>query len=190
MKRIIIVEYKNICLVAPEKEDIDIIFPEFNNRETCKFLDQDDFSWWVLPKLREEKFLTEQMSKHWHFMCIYKKDTEEIVWTISLHTVSERHRYATPWITIFSSFRNQWIWQQAMRLILKYAFEFQWFHKINLYVWGTNIWWIKCYEKCWFTTIWTHKEHFWDYNNYVDVVDMEILVNEYEKLSKDWFTNI
>lgn len=121
-----------------------------NNFKTTRFLDQDHFAGSVLPRLREEKFFTEQISKHGHFMCIYRIDTEEIIGTISLHSVNERNHHAIPGIVIFSKYQNQGIGTQAMRLMLQYAFELQGFHKINLYVWADNVGGIKCYEKCGF----------------------------------------
>lgn len=81
-------------------------------------------------------------------MVIYLKDTAEIIGTIALHSVNAFHRYAMPGIRIFSKYHSQGIGTQAMRLLLKYAFELQGFHKINLSVWAENTGAIECYKQC------------------------------------------
>jgi RimJ/RimL family protein N-acetyltransferase len=167
--------------------DYEIMCLNRNNYKATQFLDLDDFWWSVCPRLRDEKTWTETISKHWHFMCIYKIDTEEIVGTITLHSTSERNRRADLWIIIFSNYWNQGIGTKATRLILQYAFELQGFHKIRLSVWVDNIGGIRCYEKCGFKHIWIHKDHFWNYDHYVDMIDMEILVTEYKILREEWF---
>lgn len=94
------------------------------------------------------KSFEEQISKPGHFMVIYLKDTAEIVGTIALHSVNTYHRYATPGIRIFSKYHSQGIGTQAIRLLLKYAFELQGFHKVNLSVWAENTGAIECYKRC------------------------------------------
>ena len=187
MNRLTIVEHNNIALVAPEIADQDILAEWMHDPATNTFLDQNDFEWWVCPRLMQLKTFEGQLSKHGHLMVIYLKDTNEIAGTITLHSLNEYHRYATPGIRIFSKYHSQGIGTQAMRLLLKYAFELQGFHKVNLYVWAENTGAIECYKRCWFQQIGYHREHYWRFDRYHDVMDMEILVDEYKRLKDEWF---
>lgn len=74
-----------------------------------------------------------------------------------------------------------------MRLLLRYAFELQGFHKINLSVWSQNTGAIECYSACGFREIGRHRDHYWQFDRYHDLIDMEILVDEYASLQSQWF---
>ncbi|MFN8443867.1 MAG: GNAT family protein [Caldilineaceae bacterium] len=70
----------------------------------------------------------------------------------------------------------------AIRLLLDYAFRLQNMRKVYLSVNGNNERAIGAYRHCGFVEEGRLREHVWSNGNYIDLIQMGILRNEWEKL--------
>ncbi len=88
-------------------------------------------------------------------------------------------------IAIFDkNYRSQGYGTEAIRLMLKYAFEILGLHKVYLNLVAYNERAGKAYQKAGFKEIGRRKEHWYFYGKYHDVIEMEIMRSEWEALPR------
>lgn len=188
MNRIVITQHKNVALVVLEKSDLDIIASSINNSDITKFYFSSEGIGSVYSRSVEEKRLDEKLSKPWHSMGIYLIKEELLVWEIDLNKINVFNRNGSLGITLYATENiGKWIGMQSIRLMLRYAFEMQGFHKVSLAVRADNLRAISCYEKCGFQEYGRSREHIWTWETYIDSVVMDILASDYRQLKSDWF---
>jgi len=188
MNRIVITQHKNVALVVLEKSDLDIIASSINNSDITKFYFSSEGMGSVYSRSVEEKRLDEKLSKPWHSMGIYLIKEELLVWEIDLNKINVFNRNGSLGITLYATENiGKWIGMQSIRLMLRYAFEMQGFHKVSLAVRADNLRAISCYEKCGFQEYGRSREHIWTWETYIDSVMMDILASDYRQLKSDWF---
>jgi RimJ/RimL family protein N-acetyltransferase len=188
MNRIVITQHKNVALVVLEKSDLDIIASSINNSDITKFYFSSEGMGSVYSRSVEEKRLDEKLSKPWHSMGIYLIKEELLVWEIDLNKINVFNRNGSLGITLYATENiGKWIGMQSIRLMLRYAFEMQGFHKVSLAVRADNLRAISCYEKCGFQEYGHSREHIWTWETYIDSVMMDILASDYRQLKSDWF---
>ena len=188
MNRIVITQHKNVALVVLEKSDLDIIASSINNSDITKFYFSSEGMGSVYSRSVEEKRLDEKLSKPWHSMGIYLIKEELLVWEIDLNKINVFNRNGSLGITLYATENiGKWIGTQSIRLMLRYAFEMQGFHKVSLAVRADNLRAISCYEKCGFQEYGRSREHIWTWETYIDSVMMDILASDYRQLKSDWF---
>ena len=188
MNRIVITQHKNVALVVLEKSDLDIIASSINNSDITKFYFSSEGMGSVYSRRVEEKRLDEKLSKPWHSMGIYLIKEELLVWEIDLNKINVFNRNGSLGITLYATENiGKWIGTQSIRLMLRYAFEMQGFHKVSLAVRADNLRAISCYEKCGFQEYGRSREHIWTWETYIDSVMMDILASDYRQLKSDWF---
>ncbi len=188
MNRIVITQHKNVALVVLEKSDLDIIASSINNSDITKFYFSSEGMGSVYSRSVEEKRLDEKLSKPWYSMGIYLIKEELLVWEIDLNKINVFNRNGSLGITLYATENiGKWIGMQSIRLMLRYAFEMQGFHKVSLAVRADNLRAISCYEKCGFQEYGRSREHIWTWETYIDSVMMDILASDYRQLKSDWF---
>ncbi len=188
MNRIVITQHKNVALVVLEKSDLDVIASSINNSDITKFYFSSEGMGSVYSRIVEEKRLDEKLSKPWHSMGIYLIKEELLVWEIDLNKINVFNRNGSLGITLYATENiGKWIGMQSIRLMLRYAFEMQGFHKVSLAVRADNLRAITCYEKCGFQEYGRSREHIWTWETYIDSVVMDILASDYRQLKSDWF---
>lgn len=136
--------------------------------------------------LQETKIRLEEIVK-WDNcpFAIIKKDWDEFIWTTGLYKVNHINQTAELGIMIWDpQNHNKWYGEDTINTLLDF-----WFNTLNLYniylcVKSFNKKWFSCYKKCGFKEIWTR--HHCEYCNgeRYDLIMMEILKPDREKLNR------
>ncbi len=180
MKRIKVLKWEKISLVVPEKEDVEVWYKGINDIETQAFLNQ---FWNILHKETEEEYYESlRKDEKGKTFCIFVNKIEKVIWNVSLMNIDYFSRNAEIWIAIFDKKeQDKWYGTEALELILKYAFEILWLHKVFLRYLDFNKRAEKVYKKLWFREIWTKKEEKYIFWEYKDEILMEMMRSEYKK---------
>lgn len=116
---------------------------------------------------------------------IVEKKTDELIGNCSLMKLDRINRRCTIGIFIGDEEnRNKGYGVEALELLLNYAFNFQNMHNINLYVFSFNERAIKCYNKIGFKEYGRRHEIYFLDGKYYDIVEMEILEDDFKKIIK------
>ena len=100
MERIIVLEYGDIALVVPQKEDLDMMTRAMNNIDVANYLSLNGPRG-VYPYPAEEKWLSDELSKPGHFMVIYLLNEKRVVGGIDIHNVKDYNRNGELGITLY-----------------------------------------------------------------------------------------
>ena len=180
MERIVFVPWERVSLVVPEKQDFELMYRAINNVNILKNLN------YVMHNTREteEKFLNWVLEKAQKFFMIMLNETKEIIGGVSFNESDDISRNGLIWITLYDETK---MWKgygtDAMKLFLKYAFEYIWYHKVRLNVFWNNLRAQKAYQKVGFRTVWVFKDEVYIMWEYVDSIAMEMLRSEWENLN-------
>ena len=113
---------------------------------------------------------------------IVKKENDELIGNCSLMKIDRINRKCTLGIFIGDKEnRNKGYGVDALRLLLKYSFDFQNMHSVDLKVFSFNENAIKCYEKVGFKKCGVRHEVYFLEGTYYDEINMEILESDYRK---------
>jgi RimJ/RimL family protein N-acetyltransferase len=178
-KRVVIMEWKKISLVVPEKQDTELWYRGINDIETQSYL-WTRF-WTIISRESEEEYYNSinKSDKSLTFS-IYIKWDNKIIWNISLMKIDYKNSHTELWVAIFDKEdQNKWYWTEAIKLIQKYIFTVLGLNKIYLVCSSINNRAWKVYSKLWFIEIWRLKGHFYTWWEYHDDILMEIMKNEY-----------
>ena len=110
----------------------------------------------------------------------------EYLGQIGLHGIDWRHRHATAGIVIGA--KEHWgkgYGTDAMRMLLRHAFDTLNLHKVVLTAYSDNRRAIRSYEKCGYKVVGVMKEHRFTGGRYHDEVMMEVLADEFRRLVPD-----
>lgn len=177
MERIVFVPWERISLVIPEKEDLDVMYKAINNVNIIKHLQPIRHN----TRETEEKFLNSKLESADKFFVIMLNDTKEIIGWVAFNDYNQNNRNWEIWICLYDESKmSKWYWTEAMKLFLKYAFEYIWSNKVKLNVYANNLRAKTSYEKCWFKEVWVFKQEHYIMWEYVDSIAMELLRSEYE----------
>lgn len=106
----------------------------------------------------------------------------DYVGQIGLHQIDWRHRHAVAGIVIGAKEHwNRGYGTDAMRTLLRYAFDTLNLHKVTLSAFAENKRAIRAYEKCGFRKVGVLSEHRFAGGHYQDEVMMEVLEDEYRQ---------
>lgn len=178
MERVVFVPWERVSLVITEKQDFEVMYKAINNVNILKNLNYIKHN----TKETEEKFLNEILDKASKFFVIMLNETKEIIGSVAFNEFDDISRNWLIWITLYDESKMwKWYWTEAMNLFLKYAFEYLWYHKVRLNVFGSNLRAKKSYEKSWFRTVWVFKDEVYVMWKYEDSIAMELLRSEWEK---------
>lgn len=184
MERVKVISWNRVSLVVPEKYDIDLWYKWINDTEIQSFL--WPVFWSIISKKSEEDFF-ESLNKDNKTLTfsIYSEELNKSIWNISLNSIDYKNNHSELWIAIFDKDnQNKGYWTEAIKLILKYAFEILWLNKVYLRYISNNSRAKEVYEKCWFTEVWRMKNHEYRFWEYYDDVIMEIFGDEYIEKDK------
>ena len=184
--RIIVLEDEEIALVVPEMSDLEVMTRGINHLDNAKYISYE------IPKgvmwyKAEEEYLNEIISKsqkHTFVIMLKNTDGNPIIGWIGLHKIYEFNRNAMFGILLYGDNTGKWIGARAIRLLLRYAFEYMYLHKVSLRVRGDNARAIACYKSCGFQECGRQREEVWIGDRYEDDVSMEILRSDWQQLSK------
>lgn len=113
---------------------------------------------------------------------IVKKENDELIGNCSLMKIDRINRKCTLGIFIGDEKnRKKGYGTEALTLLLKYSFDFQNMHSVDLKVFSFNESAIKCYEKVGFKKCGIRHESYFLEGKYYDEINMEILESDYRK---------
>lgn len=113
---------------------------------------------------------------------IVKKENDELIGNCSLMKIDRINRKCTLGIFIGDEEnRKKGYGTETLTLLLKYSFDFQNMHSVDLKVFSFNENAIKCYEKAGFKKCGIRHEAYFLEGIYYDEITMEILENDYRK---------
>lgn len=177
MDRVVFIYWEKVSLVVPESEDVDVMYRGINNINISKYV------WSIAFHTLESEmdYLDREMKPDAHFLVIMHNKSEEIIWGIRFDKMDQFARIAEVWIAIYDEdMLWKWYGTEAMKLMLKYGFEYLWLHKVKLQLLANNPRAQKSYEKAWFSVVGRLKQDTYRMWEYVDVIIMEILRSEYK----------
>lgn len=173
---------KKVILRAIEESDIKQLSKWINDREITQFLtvciplsEKEEKNWYedMLKKKEQEKSIA---------LGIADKKTKKLIGDISLEKVNWINRNSE--LGIFIGEKAYWgkgYGTEAVKLMLKLAFEDLNLHKVYLDVYDFNKRAIKSYEKCGFKQEGMLREHIYKEGKYRDVLTMGITKKTWEK---------
>jgi len=178
--RIIILDWENISLVVPEKQDIEIWYKWLNNPEIQAYL---WFLFWsIISRENEEKYYENlNKDKEQLTFSIFINKEKKVIWNISLMKIDYRNMHTELWIAITDNQNlSKWYWTEAISLILKYVFNVLWLNKVYLRLTSKNERAKRVYEKNWFIEIWRFKKHNYIFWEFYDEIIMEIFKEDFK----------
>jgi len=107
-------------------------------------------------------------------------ESNELIGSCQLHSIDNVHRSAELQIRIGNTSQRQGYGIEAVRLLLKFAFNDLNLHRVYLHVFSTNTAAIRLYEKAGFKKEGVLREAVHINGKYIDVAVMGILRDEYE----------
>lgn len=176
MDRVVFVSWERISLVIPDRVDLEVMYKWINNVNILKFV------WFIkyYTKEMEEQYLNSILDWSNKMFMIMENDTKEIIGWVWFHEYSEFSRNWTLWIALYNEDKmSKWYGSEAVKLFLKYSFEYLGLNKVKLRVFSNNLRAIKAYERCGFKIVWTLKEDTYIMWKYEDEYIMEIMRSEY-----------
>lgn len=170
--------------LSPLNPDDAEIFAKWNNDHRIT-----DWTHWtprmITLKVQREYLEEASTKKDSYQFAIVKKNNNNPVWILWLHKVNWINKTATLWIMIWEiDEHNKWYWTDAITTLLWFAFNTLNLYNVYLDVKSFNEKAIACYKKCGFKEIWVR--HHCEYCNGVwyDLIFMEALKPDREKLNK------
>jgi len=169
-------------LRAIEREDIPRFLKWLNDPEVTRYLTL----YTPLSKAEEERWFERQLADE--SSRVFAIETEEGVHigNIGLHHIDWKNRHAELGIFIGEKeYWNQGYGADAIRALLRFAFQEMNLHRVYLHVFDFNTRAIRCYEKCGFQLEGRAREFFFRDGRYHDSLLMGILRSEFESQEGD-----
>lgn len=110
---------------------------------------------------------------------IIKNDTNELIGHCRIFNTDYLHRTANIFLTIDKLFQKKGCGQEALKLLLDYAFNYLNFYNLMLTVYSFNIPAIECYKKIGFKEIGKRTKSRYTNGNWYDIIYMEILKDNF-----------
>ncbi len=177
-------EGKLVRLRAYERSDLEAVMAWVNDEEVKHFLGGPMLTYPV-SRVQQEQFLeraSRQSDDHKTFAI--ETLTREYIGGIDLHNINWIDRHAE--IGIVIGIKKNWskgYGTDAMRVLLKLAFEKMNLHRVYLLVFAYNERAIASYEKCGFKREGVLREHRYAQGKYHDAIVMGLLESEYRASS-------
>jgi len=179
-------EGKLVRIRAYERSDLDALMTWVNDEEITRNLGAPMI--YPLPRAAEEKYL--ELNTHpGEPDCRWAIETlaGQYLGRISLMNIDWINRSAQVGIVIgVKTFWGKGYGTDAMRVVLRFAFEKMNLHRVWLNVYDFNVRGIKSYEKCCFKHEGVQREYRFLDGRYHDSVLMGILEDEYREAALRW----
>ena len=164
-----------VVLRPLEREHLERCVKWFNDRDVTYYLGREQ----PLTMAEEERWFAEYRSKVDEEIYAIEVDGNH-VGNIGLHGIDRANRKANLGIVIGEKdYWSKGLGTDAMRTVLRYAFEQLRLHKVNLDVIDYNERAIHVYERCGFVKEGVRREELWKRGRFVNLVRMSILENEF-----------
>ncbi|MCD6267397.1 MAG: GNAT family N-acetyltransferase [Thermotogaceae bacterium] len=172
-----ILKGEKVILRPVEPDDVERIVSHINDEEVRSYLQMV----FPLNTTREREWVENLYKDQKNLVFgIVPRNNEVIVGTTSFHNIDWIDRVAEFGIVIFDKASwNMGFGTEAIRLMLKYAFEHLNLHKVFLRVYEYNERAIHVYEKCGFKMEGRLRKQRFKWGKYHDVLIMGILDEEY-----------
>lgn len=178
MERIKKIVGKKVSLSPITIDDIPYLVNWTNDFNTSDGLGYSDF---VASYNSMRENIENDLRKERPSFIIIKNDTNEIIGGCRIFNTEYLHRTANTSIVIDKSFQNKGYGEEALNLLLDYAFNYLNFYNILLTVYSFNIPAIKCYEKVGFKQIGKRTKSRYLNNKWYDIIYMEMLKDNFKK---------
>jgi RimJ/RimL family protein N-acetyltransferase len=166
-----------VVLTPVTTADLPVLLDWINDREQVLFNSPYKP---VSRQQHEEWFAAVQRRSDMVLFGVRLTETAELIGTCQLHTIHPVHRSAELQIRLGkTSQRRKGYGTQAVRLLLEFAFRDLNLRRVYLHVFATNLAALRVYEKVGFTREGLLREAAFINGEYVDVVVMGILLEEY-----------
>ncbi|HEY4705289.1 MAG TPA: GNAT family protein [Thermoplasmata archaeon] len=166
---------ERIVLRPLQKEHLPRCVTWFNDPDVTYFLGREG----PLTMAEEERWFAEYRQKIDEEIYAIEVNGDHIG-NVGLHWIDRANRKANVGIVIGEKERwSQGYGTDAMRTILRYAFQRVNLHKVNLDVLDYNDRAIRVYEKCGFATEGVRRDEIWKRGRFANLVRMSILESEF-----------
>lgn len=173
------IKSNNVVLAPFTPEDLTILFDWINDREQVLFNSPYKPVHW---EQHQKWFESVQQRSDMVIFGIRLFNTDKLIGSCQLHSIHPIHRTAELQIRIGDiSERGHGYGSDAVGLLLDFGFKNLNLNRIYLHVFATNTTAIKTYEKAGFTREGLFRQSVFVDNNYVDIIVMSILREEYVK---------
>jgi RimJ/RimL family protein N-acetyltransferase len=173
-----------VVLRAPSRADLPTFVRWFNDPEVTGFLGGH---MWPMSMEAEERWYSRAIEEESRVLTIETVapagQTGVAIGNISLMHPSERNRNAELGIVIGE--KDHWskgYGADAIKTLLRYAFDELNYHKVYLRVYAFNPRAIRCYEKCGFHEEGRLRQHIFRHGAWHDEIWMGVLRDEFRKL--------
>jgi RimJ/RimL family protein N-acetyltransferase len=179
-------EGKLVRLRGYEKSDLNDLMRWWHDEEVTKFISAAVFP---ASSIEEERFIENIASgkdvANGEF-AIETLSEQRYIGTIGLHNIDWLSRHAQ--LAIVIGDKEYWgrgYGTDAVRLLLRLAFDRMGLHRVELFVFTFNERAIACYEKCGFRREGILREHVFKLGAFTDVLIMSILASENNSRARD-----
>jgi len=173
---------KRVRLRAIEREDIPRFLKWLNDPDLRRYLRM----YLPLSRAQEEGWFERQLKDEGQRVLAIETMQGQHIGNIGLHRIDWKDRCAELGIFIGESqFRDQGYGTDAVRTLLRLAFEEMGLHRISLRVFDFNQRAIRCYEKCGFHHEGRLREGHFTGGSYHDVLLLGILATEFAVREED-----
>ena len=168
---------KKIRLRRVEREDIPTFVRWFNDPEVREFL----LMYRPISTAEEERWFEKQLDDKGSELFAIETNDGVHIGNIGLHNINWRDRHAELGIVIGEKeYWNQGYGSDAIRTLLRFAFEDVNLHRVFLRVRDDNARGIRAYEKCGFQHEGRLRECIYSNGRYYDEMRMSVLSREFE----------
>ena len=162
-------------LRAIERSDIPAFVRWVNDPEVTQFLSQRG----PFSLAQEEQWFERQLEKHDGFIFGITTEEGELIGNIGLDAIDRKDRHAVLGIIIGEKeYWGRGYGTDAVRTMLRFAFDEQNLHRVSLSVYAENQRALRCYEKCGFKVEGVEREARFQGGEYRDNTWMGILRQE------------
>lgn len=171
---------KKIRLRHAERADLPHFVRWLNTPETRQYLD----AIYPFAMVEEEQWfegLLKDREHYLNFFVIESIETGEPVGNLGLHVIDQRNRWTELGIMIGdTSNQNKGYGTDALRTLLRFAFETMNLNRVQLRVHNDNLRGIHVYERCGFVREGTLRQNLWKNGRYHDTHIMAVLRSEWK----------
>jgi RimJ/RimL family protein N-acetyltransferase len=174
---------QKVVLRALTRADVPTFVRWFNDPEVTQFVGD----MWPMSPESEERWFERHIQENSMILGIETLapagQTAVHIGNIGLHDPSERNHHAELGIVLGEkAYWSQGYGSDAIKTLLRYAFDELNYHKVHLRVYDFNPRGIRCYEKCGFKIEGRLRQHLFRHGEWHDELMMGVLRDEFRSL--------
>lgn len=174
---------KKTLIRAIEREDNEFLRAMLNDAET-----ESNVVGWSFPvsKIEQEKWFESQINNKNNLRFIIEYESKP-VGLVTLTNIDWKNRSALHGIKLYGeNVKGKGIGTDAVRTIMKYAFEELQLNRLYSTIMTQNIPSQKLYSKCGWVNEGISRQSVFKNNRYVDEIQIAVLRDDYEKSKHEW----